>query len=63
MNECDHKWAFMETVKQRGERASFGISAQKQWKRVDRFYCEKCLEIKEIIKTAPGWEDKPEWFD
>ncbi len=63
MNECEHKWVFMETVKQRGERASFGISPQKEWKRIDRFYCEKCLEIKELTKTAPGYQDKPEWFD
>ena len=54
---------FMETVRQRGERASFGISHQKDWKRIDRFYCEKCLEIKELVKTSPGYEDKPDWFD
>jgi hypothetical protein len=60
---CEHKWVFMETVKQRGERASFGISPQKEWKRTDRFYCEKCLEIKEIVKTEYGYMDKPDWFD
>jgi hypothetical protein len=60
---CEHKWVFMETVKQHGERASFGMCAQKDWKRIDRFYCEKCLEIKELIKTAPGYYGKPEWFD
>lgn len=63
MNECEHKWVFMETAKRRGERASFGLSPAKPWKRIDRFYCEKCLEIKEIIKTAPDYADKPEWFD
>lgn len=60
---CNHKYMFMETVRQRGERASFGISHQKDWKRIDRFYCEKCLEIKELVKTSPGYEDKPDWFD
>ncbi len=60
---CNHKYVFMETVRQRGERASFGISHQKDWKRIDRFYCEKCLEIKELVQTAPGYKDKPDWFD
>lgn len=63
MEKCEHKWVFMETVKHRGERGSWGMSSCKEWKRIDRFYCEKCLEIKEIVKTAPGWEDKPEWYD
>lgn len=56
---CKHKFVFMETIRQHGTTAYYSIS----WKRVDRFYCEKCLEIKELIKTAPGYYNKPEWFD
>jgi hypothetical protein len=60
MNECEHKWVFMETVKQAGISA---YSETRNWKRIDRFYCEKCLEIREIKKTEYGWKPKPEWFD
>jgi len=59
---CEHKWVFMETARQHGKSSCYDSPAV-NWRRTDRFYCEKCLEIKEIIKTAPGWEDKPEWFD
>jgi hypothetical protein len=56
---CEHKWVLMETVKQQG----YSGYGSQQWKRIDRFYCEKCLEIKELVKTAPGYYDKPDWFD
>jgi hypothetical protein len=59
---CIHKWVYMETARQHGKSSCYDSPAV-NWRRTDRFYCEKCLEIKEIIKTAPGWEDKPEWFD
>ena len=62
MNECEHKWVFMETVKQRwrGRVINPSISPQKKWKRIDRFYCEKCLEIKARTceKETPGYEEK-----
>lgn len=61
--QCDHKFVYMETVKQRGQRPSFGLSSTVDWKRIDRFYCEKCLEIKELVKTEYGWKDKPDWWD
>lgn len=60
---CEHKYVYFDTSRQHGERACCGISSAKDWKRIDRFYCEKCLDIKEIVKTAEGYEDKPEWFD
>ncbi len=58
MGKCEHKYVYMETVRQ-----CASITLKKEWKRIDRFYCEKCLEIKDIIKTAPLREKKPEWFD
>ena len=63
MDKCKHEFIYMETVKQRGERPSFGISSSVEWKRIDRFYCNKCLDIKDITKTVRGYEDKPDWFD
>lgn len=53
----------MDTSRQHCERASLGISSAKEWKRIDRFYCEKCLDIKEKVRTAEGYEDKPDWFN
>ena len=60
---CEHKFVFMETVRQHGIMPSFGYYDAVDWKRIDRFYCEKCLEIKEIVKTEYGYKDKPDWFD
>lgn len=53
----------MESVKQKGSRPSFGMSPAVDWKRTDRFFCEKCLEYKDVTKTADGWEEKPDWWD
>jgi hypothetical protein len=62
MSQCEHQYVYFETVKQQGSRASFGMSPAKQWKRIDRFYCEKCLDYKDKIVTAEGWEEKPDWY-
>ncbi|KZL88689.1 hypothetical protein [Clostridium magnum] len=62
-NQCEHKFIHMETSRQHGEDAWIGVRPGKEWKRIDRFFCEKCLEFKEITKTAMCYEDKPEWFD
>ena len=57
--KCSHKWVYMQTVRQQG----YTGHGAKNWKRIDRFYCEKCLEINDIVKSAPAYEEKPEWFD
>ena len=59
MNECKHKWVFMETARVK----ACTYPPVSGWKRIDRFYCEKCLEIKELTKETPHYHDKPEWFD
>jgi len=59
---CDHKFVYMESVRQKGERPSMGVSSGNQWKRIDRFFCEKCLEFKDKVQTAEGWEHQPEWW-
>ena len=61
--QCEHEYKHMETVKVVGQRPSIGIDYGRQWKRVDRFYCSKCLETKEKIQTAEGWEERPKWFE
>jgi hypothetical protein len=62
-HQCEHKFIYMQTVRQHGEQPWIGVRPGKEWKRIDRFYCEKCLEFKEITKTAMCYKEKPEWFD
>lgn len=62
MSSCNHKFVHLETVRQEGSRPSFGISSGQQWKRIDRFFCEKCLEEKKKVRTAEGWEEQPDWW-
>lgn len=55
LNKCDHKYIFIES-KKKTEEGSYQIG----WKRVDRFYCERCLEQREVVKEewsreAPAW--------
>ena len=44
---CEHKWVHLETI--RNEIFTPGYS--NEFKRVDIYYCEKCLEQKEIELT------------
>ena len=46
---CNHKWVFMETVRQKGQRP-WQLLLILLTEKIDRFYCEKCLEIKERIR-------------
>lgn len=53
---CEHKFVHFETFKSRES----GIY-QTGWKRVDRFFCEKCLEYKDVEQME--WSrDKPIWY-
>jgi hypothetical protein len=59
--EHEHKWVHMETDKK--ERMSdHGYCTI--LKRKDKFYCEKCLEIKTVAKggTRNTREDYPDWW-
>jgi len=56
--KCIHKFVFLETSKNR-EQYTHGYCSN--WVRTDRFYCEKCLETKEI-KKQESCIDKPEWY-
>lgn len=55
---CEHKFVHLETVKLRPSRGPLS----RQWKRIDRFFCEKCLEEREKVKTAEHWEEQPDWW-
>lgn len=57
---CEHKWQHFETRNILID----NYPSSNQFKRIDRFFCEKCCETKEIIKSCMNWEDRnPEWFD
>lgn len=54
--KCQHKFIHLDTVKQH-KNTPYQIS----WHRTDIFYCEKCLEIKEIAKVEDS-RSKPNWY-
>jgi hypothetical protein len=59
--QCEHKFVHLETVKEK-PRYIPNTSITSGWKRVDRFFCEKCLETIEKVQTEPHWKDQPDWF-
>ena len=59
-NQCEHKWIHLDTKHIYRDHYP-GLC---RFKRVDRFFCEKCCETKEIVKRCMDDEDRhPEWFD
>lgn len=56
-NQCEHKYIHLET-KTHKENRTFGMP---EWKRIDKFYCEKCLDEQSKYKYECSW-DKPEWY-
>jgi hypothetical protein len=56
MENCEHKFVHLETIKKdKYDRDCVS------YLRIDRFYCEKCLEQKEIRKEELRRE-RPEWY-
>jgi hypothetical protein len=55
---CNHKWIHLDTNKTIEDHYP---SWCKTYKKIDRFYCENCLETKEIIKKECTM-DKPDWY-
>jgi hypothetical protein len=57
MNNCDHKFVHLDTTRWTDMSGTYAIGFFK----VDRFFCEKCLEQKEVKKEA--WQrDTPDWY-
>ncbi|WP_133051534.1 MULTISPECIES: hypothetical protein [Geobacillus] len=55
---CFHRYEHLETKKQVFEDEESGI---KSWRRVDLFYCQRCLWIKErVFKTIS--QNEPDWY-
>lgn len=57
--DCNHKFIHLETEAFSESTGRYMIT----WKRIDRFYCEKCLEEKEIIKRHESVDSHnlPDW--
>lgn len=58
MAECKHQFEHLDTQYLYYSR-SFGNPT---YKRIDRFYCTKCCEQKEVVKSECSCY-QPEWFD
>ena len=55
---CEHKWVFQGSDYEKRERNRY----ENIYKKIDTYYCEKCLEIKEIISKDENSEKKPYWY-
>lgn len=53
---CEHKWVYFDTKKYYQYRDFLGL-----FTRIDKFYCEKCLEMKDVKKEDYSRET-PEWY-
>lgn len=56
MAECKHKWVYQET---HYSYESGGY--QSTWNKLDIYYCENCLEKKEVLRSESN-RDKPLWW-
>jgi hypothetical protein len=53
----EHKWVYQDSD-YKFERGAYNHSYTK----IDTYYCENCLEIKDIIAKHEDCRDKPYWF-
>jgi hypothetical protein len=56
--ECKHFYEHLGTIKKASE-------IDKKYTRIDRFYCRRCLDIKEIIikdDKPYGQNPTPDWY-
>lgn len=57
---CEHKWNHFETRYLYED----NYPSSSEFKRIDRFFCEKCCEEKVLEKSCYDYEDRhPEWFN
>ena len=59
MSECEHRYEHLDTS--RWHDSGSGSGYQIQWVRTDRFFCIRCLDIREVRKEE--WSrEKPDWY-
>ncbi|NFI05962.1 beta-glucosidase [Clostridium botulinum] len=54
---CEHKWIFQESY----YKHEFG-NFNDLYERIDTYFCEKCLEQKEIVAKHEYRRGKPYWY-
>ena len=62
MSDCEHKFAHLDTIYKKEHYPGTYCTS---YKRIDRFFCEKCLEEREKIKTKTinhNFEKAPDWW-
>lgn len=57
---CEHKWVFQDSAYSFEYRR--GSSGQDHYKRIDTYFCEKCLETKEIVAKDEYSRGRPYWW-
>jgi hypothetical protein len=58
VSECEHRYEHLDTSRWHD---SGGAVYQIQWVRTDRFFCTRCLDIREVRKEE--WSrEKPDWY-
>lgn len=55
---CEHKWIFQESAYRREPSSGYNDL----YERIDTYFCEKCLETKEIVAKHEYSRGKPYWY-
>jgi hypothetical protein len=55
---CEHKWVYQ------GSDYYYSLNGvyNGTFKKIDTYYCEKCLEIKEIVTKEEDCTGRPYWY-
>lgn len=57
-SNCEHSFVFLRTAKFTD---SNGVSYNTKYTRIDYYFCERCLEYKEVRKE--DWQrEAPDWY-
>jgi hypothetical protein len=62
---CEHRFVHLDTRKVEGKPGSIGLYSTENWMRIDRYFCEKCLETKFVRREASYYEHQnnpPDWW-
>lgn len=57
LSECEHKYIHLDTKKNVVSAGPY----QREWTRVDQFFCEHCCDIL-LVRKKDYDRDMPEWY-
>jgi len=55
---CKHKWVFQTS----DYKFTYNTYGNSEYERIDTYYCENCLEQKEIVAKYEYSRETPYWF-